>query len=332
MNLLSKKTFGIFVLLTLFFFAATPEAARAVTETTIGGQLSATLQPADPGAGETVAISLTSFATNLTASTITWTVNGKQLKKGIGETDAKITVGAAGSRTTVSISVSSPAGDTTQKTLTFLPQELSIAWEAQSYTPPLYRGKALPGPGGIVRVVALPEFKNENGVTINPRDLVYRWQQSFEDIPGGSGKGVQTANIKTNVLGTTKISVDVRTTDGALRAKKTIEIETVQPRILFYEDRPLLGTQYNATIGSTLILSKSETTVRAEPFFFSNPIEKVLFSWMVNESAGTPDRINPQVITLRHEEGVRGSAQVQTNVSAPGFLFQDGKGTFITQF
>ena len=331
MSILSYITRYFLILTALGSFLAIPHASHAVSETTIGGQLSATIEPANPGPFEETTISLTSFGVDLRSSTITWSLNGRQLKRGIGETQQKVTMGATGVRTTVTVSVSG-GGDSIQKTLVFVPQELSLTWEAQSYVPPLYQGKALPGPGAVVRLIALPEFKSESGATINPRDLTYRWQKGFEDIPEGTGKGKQTAEIKANVLGKTKVSVEVSSADGTLRAKKTVEIETAAPTLIFYKDRPLLGTDYAAPLGSNIFLTNAETTVRAEPYFFSLPFEQLLFSWLINGRPATPDTTNPQAITLRQEGGVTGSAELRTSVSAPGFLFQESRAVFTAVF
>lgn len=332
MNIFFNTSRILFVLFfgILFFFSSTP--VDAVTETTLGSQLAATITPANPGPGERTTIALTSYTIDLRSSTISWRVNGVEAKRGVGEVQHALTVGAAGSRTSVVITVTNTTGGTTQKTLVFVPQELGVTWEAQTYTPPLYKGKALPAAGSLIRLIALPEFKTEGGVAISPLNLNYRWQQNFQDIEGGAGKGVQTVSVKANVLGNTKVSVDVSSADGVFRATKVIEIETTTPEILFYQDKPLLGTDYSASFAGATTLTTTETTVRAEPFNYSLPLRTILFSWFMNGAAAKADEINPQLITLRKEKGTQGSAQVQASVSVPGFLFQEGRSSFTAQF
>lgn len=327
---LKNRFFTTFALATLFFLGGT--TAHAVTETTIGSQLAATIVPSNPGPEESATITLTSFATDLRNSTVTWRVNGATVKQGIGEIKHTFSVGKLGSRTSVVVTVSNSAGESTQKTLVFVPQDLSISWEAQTYTPPLYKGKALPAPGSLIRLIAVPEFKTEGGASIDPRTLTYRWLQNFEDIEGGVGRGVQTVIVKANTLGTTKVSLDVSSTDGTLRAIKSFEVATQNPEILFYKDRPLTGTDYSASITNSLSLTETETTLRAEPFHYSTPTNNILLSWYVNSKAAIADGTNPRVITLRKEKSTTGSAQLQASVSVPGFLFQEGRATLVAQF
>lgn len=327
---LSKTFLSLAIVL---FSAFLPLTTHAITETTIGSAFNAAIEPANPGPRETATISLTSFGINLSNSTITWTVNGSQVKKGVGEVKLPVTLGALGSKTTVRISVSTPTGEeSSQKTLVFIPQELTIAWEADSYVPPLYKGKALPGPGASVRLVALPNFRGENGAAIAPSNLTYRWKQGGADIMGGNGKGIQTIRTKINVLGKTRVSVEVSSADGALRATKMLDIEPATPRITFYEDHPLLGTKYFSPIRGAHFLTGTESAVRGEPFFFSLPREGILFSWFVGGKKTEGDADNSQIITLRHETDTRGSAQIQALVTHKDFLFQEGKSSFTASF
>lgn len=307
--------------------------ALAVTDTTLGAQLQAQIDPPNPGPGETATITLQSFALNLPNATISWLVNGKQVRKGLGETKIPVTMGPAGTRTSVRITVSVPGSEVgSQKTLVFVPQELSLTWEADSYVPPLYKGKALPAPGGVVRLIAQPQFRNENGQAIAPENLMYRWKKAGEDIPQGNGKGIQTIRTTINNLGKTKFSVEVSSPDGVLRATEILEIEPSNPRIIFYEDRALHGTAYAVPVRASLFLENTETTLRAEPYFFSLPLEALEFSWFVNGNKTSPDSQNPQLITLRHEGQTRSSAQIQASILSSTFLFQEAKSGFTAQF
>ncbi len=322
-----KKLFLIFSLVLL-----SPLFAGAVLDTTLGGSLVATITPANPGPRTDTTIILQSFSTDLASATLTWSVDGKQVQSGVGKSAYTFTTGTVGNETRIFITVAGQDGSSIEKTLVFTPEDVALSWEADTYTPLLYEGRALPGPGAVVRVFANPLFKTATGRIIDPKDLTYSWSQDFKDVANGSGQGLQSVEIKTKVLGTTKMSVDIASNDGTLRTTKTLEIPTVSPKILFYEERPLEGTRIASSLASVFSLIGNEVTVRAEPFFFSLPQTSVALSWLMNGNPAVADPGNGLLITLRHDPGVTGTARIEASASRPGFVFQAGRSAVTVHF
>ncbi|MEI6494591.1 MAG: hypothetical protein WCO03_00830, partial [bacterium] len=77
-----KLFFLAVIIITVFTFA---ESGRAITERNYKGSLITNIKPANPGPNENVSISLVSFEANLDQSNITWKVNGKEERSGVGE-------------------------------------------------------------------------------------------------------------------------------------------------------------------------------------------------------------------------------------------------------
>ena len=120
---------------------------------------SMTLYPEYPKPYTTVTVKYESYSFDMDRALITWSIGGKEVLSGIGELVLKVPLGGEGSITRVSVVVRPNEGGTVRDQILITPAFVSLIWEASdTYVPPLYKGKALPSEGGLVRVVALPSF------------------------------------------------------------------------------------------------------------------------------------------------------------------------------
>jgi hypothetical protein len=116
--------------------------------------------PVRPEPNQTVTVSIESYATDLSRSTISWYLNNVLTKEGTGLKQFTFKTGRAGSVSNILIVVKTSEGALLQETLNIHPASLDLVWEAQSYTPPFYKGKAFYPYQGTVKVVAMPNNCN----------------------------------------------------------------------------------------------------------------------------------------------------------------------------
>lgn len=281
--------------------------------TTVHGQLVPSLsrmdisgKPEIPGPNTSVLLTLKSYSLSLDTARVTWRVNGEVVKSARGALQLQLTTGGLGSVTTVEATADAAAG-TLSASLVLRPQYVGIAWEAQTYTPVLYRGKALHTPGSKIRATALPVLVGGSGVALPADDLQYTWTLNKHPQPQLSGYGRQSVLLENSkVLQPLNVAVEVRSRDNTLVARNEITIPIVQPEVLLYEKNPLLGVRYAHALGTSYALPPGEATVVAEPFYLSSPTRDdstLTFDWRIGNNP-----IDARgIVTLRPEGTGEGS-------------------------
>lgn len=301
--------------LALFFvFMATayglqPTSLSAYTETSSGPEVLVTLSPENPGANEDVTATLQSFSLDLDRSQISWYINDEEKTSGPAIKFFKFRMGPSG--TEVRLTVRVDAGDdlTAEKTLVMNPANVDLVYEAQTYVPPLYRGKAPPTQGSIVRITAMPSFIDGNGNKIPQESLIYEWQKNFSKDFGASGRGkdIFLVTMPTG-LSSTNIKVRVSDSSGVLVAENKLSLSPTTPDVRFYEEHPLLGTRYERALGRAISMRSTELSLRAEPFGLYVSGAPLFYSWSIDGSGVVPHADAKNVLTLRQGTGTKGSS------------------------
>src|SRR3989344_4791386 len=132
------------------------------------------LSPAYPGPREEVHVSAKTYSFDINTVSLSWYVNGKLVTSGKGITEITVTTGSIGTPTTIQVTERPPTGTRYDKTLTLWPSDLEVLWHANTYTPPGYRGKALPVRGSTITYTALPLMAAETGY-YDLKTLLYEW-------------------------------------------------------------------------------------------------------------------------------------------------------------
>lgn len=318
----------------LVFFALLPKNTDAqfdglsqqnptqITDRDIGVVLS----PESPGPNQNVTITLESFSTNLNKANITWSVDDKEKLTGIGKTKFSLTSPNIGSKITVSIAIIVSEGTRVDKKIIIEPAQVDILWEASnSYVPTFYKGKAFATQESQVKVVALPV---DTDMGVRPETKVYNWKKNFKADTFNSGYGKYAYTLRNSYLDLTdNVSVNVSTVEGG-GSSGSLSLAYQKPKILFYEISPIYGTLYNQLLNSGFYLRKGETSIVAEPFYFSKKNGSITstnlsYSWQVNnQSVATPEI--PNVLTVRNS-GVPGLAKVSLSIVNTLTLFQEKK-------
>ncbi len=200
---------------------------------------------------------------------------------------------------------------------------MNLIWEAQTSVPPFYQGKALLGWGATYKVVAVPEIY-ENGVAIDPSQLVYTWSKNYsvDENNSGYGKNVYQSDGSINYTrGGDVIGVTVATTDGSVTAQGSITVSPVSSAMLIYLESPLYGVLYNQSLAQAT-LSGDSITLHAEPFFFSDISSAIgSLSWTMNGASVTNFAGNPS-LTLVRQDKTSGTSAIVASLNNPYALLQ----------
>lgn len=292
--------------------------------------LTISANPAYPGPNAAVQLTALSPLLDLQDSTIQWSVNGKVA--GTGQS-ISVTLGGLGTQTNVSVSVSGKSGnDSTQVTL--VPTSIDLLWEADSYVPPFYEGRALPGSGSSIRVLAVPHFVDANGVSIPSSTIQFTWKLNGAVDKAQSGVGEASAVFPAAILyDSDQIDVVARTTDGSLSGEAGVNVRTQGPQLVLYEDSPLFGVMYRNAISQTSTASESETSFAAVPYFaaaLSANDPSLAYQWTVNSASVAADPQDPSEITISAQTS--GVASIGLSVSKPSDPFFSASGSWQVSF
>jgi hypothetical protein len=282
--------------------------------------------PEHPRPGEVVL--LTARATGGTGGyRYVWTTDGALLAEGVDITNVKVRAGSMGSRTEVQATLLASSGDIRgSRTFTIRPAEVDLLWEGDTYTPPFYRGRPLPGGESGVVVEAMP-WLYQNGALLPADRLVYRWEVNGKAVPG-SGYGKHSVHIASPFLDTPfSVSVVAQTLDGTYAAESKMTITPSGPFALVYEDAPLSGLATNRATAVSTTLAKDEVTFRAFPLFSGNP-QNLSYQWKLNGEPFTLDATDPRAATFRRTGGAAGTFSVEFSFKNPGRLLESALNTF----
>src|SRR3989338_4999797 len=324
-----KRT-SFFVVLFLFFAFSSVATSAQESNISIG------VQPSSPKAYEQVTITASSISLDLDRSRISWFLDGVSQKSGVGEKDFSFTTKALGKTSTVRISVSSPDEPPITETILVTPQGVDILWNALTYVPPFYDGKALPSSEGLLLVTAFPEIKNGSGTTMAPNNLFYEWRQDGSVVASGHGIGKRSIVVRSRVTSgiDTVISVIASLPDRSVQAENIVRIQTQEPVVLLYEKHPLQGILYERALVESVTLTEKEFTLRAEPFFFSWEDvvpKKLLFQWSLNDSdIETPG--DEKEITVHAETNEPGVSKITVHVLNLGRVLQEARSNLFITF
>lgn len=227
------------------------------------------ISPENPNPNQEVTATIEYYLTDLKKSEISWFLNGSLQKSGVGETKFNFKTGPSGSSSRLSVSINPLEGPQAQAEITIRPADVDIIWNADTYTPPFYKGKALFTNKANLTFVAIPHFVNSSGNKINSQSLVYNWYEGSKIINNQSGVGKNTLKIEGKTISRPlDIRVEIETFDGSIKASNRIEVDLSEPKILVYEKNPLYGLILGMALNS-FSLKEQEVTLSAVPYFFN---------------------------------------------------------------
>jgi hypothetical protein len=316
---------GVSCIFTTPLFAQTGEE---VTGTDFVGvvdesAISIKMFPPAPQPNQSVTVEVSSLSMNLDGATISWTYNGKALESGMGKKRISTTIGPANTQTSIRAVVSLPTGARIVKSISVNPSFVDLVSNAESYTPPFYKGKAQFPYQGEVMIVAIPHL-TKGGTRINPKNLIYSWILDGDPVTESSGLGKDSMKLIGGVIvRPSVVSVTVTSIDGTQRGTGNTTVAPTSPQITFYEESPLYGILFNRIVGNSIRLSSNEMWLRAVPYFFSSPTSysasNLSYEWEINDNAVSTVSSG---IVLRQPGKVTGTSHISLRVSNPEKILQ----------
>lgn len=311
-----KQTIYFSLFLCIFFFASSNfvDAQLEPLNQIASRGLAITLTPEFPKAFDEVRILIDSSTINLDSSTITWKADGRTILRGSGEKSTSILVGDYGKTTSVQVVIDT-GSDIIVRDIPITPNYIDLIWQANTYTPSFYKGKALFTSESSIKIVAVPHII-QNGKLLNDQELYFQWIQNNGIVLSGIGKNVFSYDhffIKKSDT----IAVQISLPNGNVLAKNQLVMNTDRPKIMLYEEDPLLGTLSQKAILDKNILERKETVIKVFPFFFSinTPSDRKLeYQWFINNTELT-DGTREKIIFRIEDDSKKGSSVANLRVT-----------------
>ncbi|MEI7480245.1 MAG: hypothetical protein WCJ59_01320 [bacterium] len=296
-------------------------------------QSSIEISPAFPKPGTNAYAIISSKDADLDLAKISWFVNDKLVATGRGLKNYTFITGKTGKETTITAVTDMDDGQTGKTTVTIKSSEVVLLWEAASYVPPFYKGKALPPQNGLVKIIALPDMAGLTGAKYTPKNLLYKWKinETLNSDATGLGKSSFSYIDNQYVTDGNSITTEVSTPDGSTMNQSSVFVGQFTPKILFYGENTLLGRLFNVAISDFSYSSNSKTKISAEPYFFTNSRNSpnLQYSWNID---GTAVAMNEPVMDLsRLSTGPNLNSVINLNVKNLNIFLQGASASIGTQ-
>jgi hypothetical protein len=284
-----------------------------------------TLTPTNPAPYDKVILTLSSYSFDVNTALISWSSQGKVIDSGMGHKTLSVTAGDTGQILPISYKATTADGSFVQGSISIAPQSVDIIYATEeSYVPPFYEGRTLPGEGSTVKVTALPTI-SEGGVKLPASSLAYSWYVGGEYLDSASGAGKNTATILLDYLSdATEVRVLVRSPRGNT-AEKTISIypHQVLPTLYSYDD--ILGTDLSKAFSRRLELDH-DITLSLEPYFLSTKkslAPTASYDWYLDGLPVTP--IERTLLALKPKDNSYGARTLSVIVGNSKRTLQEAK-------
>lgn len=324
-----QRVFGICIVL-VFLTGCIPAFANAQISSK-NSTVVLTVIPENPAPGDQVTFLIEApHALDINRARISWYLDGKLQANGIGQTIYKATLPKNGNAITVTASVTPSSGISFEKQVSIGGGRVDVVWQADTYTPPFYEGKALNSYQSKITFVALPHLRS-GGREVDPSTCVYVWKK--DGVVIGSGYGMQSVTVTGSVIARTyDIDVSVSSFDKSANASGHATMGWRSADMLLYENNPLYGLLLNKALGQNIELAQNEITVSAVPYFFSNAKDAshLKYSWLMNNRTITAPS-DPATVVFR-KDGASGVASVSLQIQNAVEVLQAVNKSFAISF
>jgi len=330
-NLQHKAYLSVFfVAVFTLLIAAAPTATAAPTNPNDITTLILSIDPEFPKADEDVTVTVVSYAIDLNRSILNWYVNDEKVLQGAAEKKLTVKSGSYGTKKTVRVQAISSDGRVSENSIYIAPTQINILWQADTYTPPFYKGRRLYSNNSDVFLTAIPNS------TFAPNELIYTWKRDGDVIPDTGGLGKNTITLKGSIIMRERIlSVDAVSLDGSYFAHTFIRLNQIYPKVLMYEDNPLYGVRFEQALGKQSTLAGDEIKINAYPLFYSTKsrlLNNVSYTWSVGSNKVNQAKDNSSVILKRDPTAKTVNVILETKSKDTNKLFQLAKTTATINF
>jgi hypothetical protein len=307
-----------FILSIFFFTLFVPTTAFAALDL-----VNIKTNPKTPGENQEVTISLESYAVDLNSAKIVWYVDKDPQKEGIAEKTFTVHTGELGQKMTVDIVIFTAAGAKIDQQIVIAPAEIAILWEAQTFTPPFYKGKALPTFKSLVRITAIPRW---NTLQSDPTQFSYKWTYNrTQGVGGGLGKNSVVIPVEWS-NSQIPITLETSLAEAKLIGYENKNIQTSDTKLLFYEQAPLLGIQYDHALLGSINALGNEFAIHAVPYFFSTDNylnNELVYTWKINGNNIAAGMDAMKMMLPKQGKGAE-SYSVGLRIQSPKRILQEG--------
>lgn len=202
---------------------------------------------------------------------------------------------------------------------------VTLVWEADTYVPPFYKGKALYVDGADARILALP--RADLG---DPSSLVYVWKINGRIEDSASGAGRNYFVFRPDVFGGSPLIVAEVYKDTEKVAVGAVRVPQVEPEVVIYPELPLAGILFGNTPSN---VEGDEITLEAYPLFFSARSKQdpaLTYRWNINDERVANPSGNTGRLVLRSEAG--GAVRVDALINNTRRVLEDARGTVSLTF
>jgi len=275
-----------------------------------GKTLEISIKPDNPLPNQPITATITSYSFAINEANITWKLNGKIISQGTGKKDATLSAGNIGSQLVLSVYVVSKEGKYVEKTITIKISDVDLLWEANTYIPPFYKGKAKPVWGTDVKITAITNGLGER------KKLIYDWEKNYKKDVNASGMGKDSYTLFLNGEADHE-TVQLTVTDpiSGYSTKKKLNIWPDEVEIVFYEETKEGNIIFQKTLDKEIFLEKRDLIVRVEPYYI--PIAKINQAetdWKLNNKT-ISNFTKPNNTGISVPENTHGQAFLSLNIS-----------------
>lgn len=261
--------------------------------------VSLSVSPENAQIGDIVTVSASSYSEDLARSTFTWKANGVVVKKGTGVSVISFKKTATIPVLIIGVSINLASGQTIEQSVEITNQNLDLIWEAvDAYTPPFYKGKAMPVTEGAVRFSPIFARGSMFGSAGN-KNNIYTWSRSNDVVGSASGTGKDSFPIIMDYL-LNKEQIAVRAENISTNTVQEANLDLIPQNIqvIFYSN-------INSFINWNKALSdgytpNTEMQIMAVPYFITpKNLSGVTFKW----NNGDSEYGNNQSIQITPQSG-----------------------------
>ncbi len=290
--------------------------------------------PLSPRPGQNVTVRAESSAIDIDRARLSWSVNGKSAGSGIGLKSISFAAAPAGTRTSVHLDIAAADGRVFVSDTALQSGIVDLLWSADSYTPPLYRGKGLPAANSSVTIVAI--VANGEGGAVTPGgNFTYTWKKNGTVQGPLSGRGRDRITVSgPNIGDTMHMEVEVVGGDGTQVGIGRAVIAAAPPEVLIYRRDPLLGVFFNTAIFGVVSLTEQETVFSAYPYFFSASDRQIPldYRWSIDGKNAESVIDDHASIAVRVVGDASGQSSVGVAVEHAKKLLQTAGFSFLVSF
>lgn len=205
-------------------------------------------------------------------------------------------------------------------------QSVDLLWQADTLTPPFYKGGSRWSYQSPITLVAIPHGLG------NTNNLNYRWTNNGTVIGAVSGVGKSSYSFIDSIVSRPQnIQVEVISNDESVLAKNSIVISSSAPEVLVYENNPLYGLMLHKALSTSYELISGEVTLEAVPTFFGEDDYRdgiINYKW----NSGGGETYTGKSATYRAPENSSGSSVISINISNGYRILQTANKNLLINF